>query len=358
MAAHTDGSVAWTAADCRKLTDQEIMTRLATAAEQNKISQRTLLTYRAALARTKDALDRPFCQLLMLPATTFKALKSKIGNEKTLEVTVASLLGVMKHVGLRDGVTEFNLWRGIQRPLQARTAWHAQNGVPTPRQVAGLLDWSDVVKKNDELKATEYGSAEQLLSSMYVDLPPRRQSDYYRTYLVRRKQDLAAGRSEPAYIDLTKSPAVLHVQEYKTAKAHGEWKTVLPNTLDVALRTSLVQRPRTHLFMGSNNKPYETADTFTKFHNKALKTWFGAGVTNNSLRHAMATRAENTHMTLKQREVLAKAMAHTLATHRSYARNEPMRADGTFVMWRDVNGTTAPFVCSKEVSRKPTGALN
>ena len=340
---------------CSKYTDAEIDSMLREKARHGMISNNTLATYLAAVKRVKMIMrDKPTCEILMRPAVTMAAVETTLGCRKTLEGTVAALMGVMKHVGLRDkspdtiptvkGETrrrEFMMWRTKYKQLEDEMALQRGSGEPTERQAAGRLYWKDVQRKHVELKRKSYGTQEYLLSSLYAEMPPRRQGDYYRVYIMVDSKDERRAKSEPAHIDMTVPNPRIYVREHKTAKSYGTWEVELPTGVVDALQASLKNESRDYMFTQTNGMPYSSVNSFTQYHNRKLKEWFGNSVSNNSLRHAYATLVNNTTMSANERGAIAKAMGHGTVMNMTYAFKPNAEGDSPFT--RVINGKVVTY---------------
>jgi hypothetical protein len=183
--------------------DASVVALLHAALGRGEISERTVENYLGTLKRIKACCQSPpvpcspkdiaagrtdagsYRVLLTRPGVTYDRLLDNINTYKTLEVTLAHIMGIMKHVGLKDpcgasppkgGETPwFCLWRGAYEHLKADTQASRDAGEPTERQQRGHLDWDQVMAKNEELRRTkEPGDMDALLSAMYTEIPPRR----------------------------------------------------------------------------------------------------------------------------------------------------------------------------------------
>ena len=311
------------------MDDSSIVGALHDAHASGVVVQRTVENYLSTIKRIKRlfvdnavaaaAVAVSTYEVLTRPGVTYGVLLHAIDSYKTLEVTVAHVLGIMKHCGLRD-TPQFCLWRGIYALLQEDVREARDSGVPTPRQEAGRLDWNAVMDTNERLKKElPPGSMDALLSAMYVDVPPRRQADYHRVFLLTLPEQEARALQEPAHIDLTVTPPRIHIRQFKTVRHQGAYEAPLPPAIVVVLRASLQRDPREYLFVQADGRPFERVASFTAYHNRALKRLFGPGVSNNSLRHALATHVNAAPRTLLERKSVAHAMGHAVVTNMQYA---------------------------------------
>jgi hypothetical protein len=107
------------------------------------------------------------------------------------------------------------------------------------------------------------------------------------------------------------------------------------------------------VFCQADGTPY-TANAFTKMHNARLKAWFGnPAVTNNSLRHAMATQVmADPTLALGERRRIAADMGHGVEANMTYAVVPPRggrlsrgRAGGELRIQTVRDGRVREYVC-------------
>lgn len=328
------------------------------------LSPATLRTYLAALKRTSDALrGKPLAAVLRAPRTSVAALRAALHDksEQTLATTVGALGAVLKHV---PGVIPCDerlravraAWGELYSSLRDGTIERMKAGVPTPQQRATHVPWAAIVAKNAALRAAARAERDPrrkpgllmdaLLSAFFVDLEPRRQSDYHRLHVCRTRAELAAADADPdaAYVWIgDDGPApYLVVRQFKTAWKHGAWRTELPAELAADLRESLRVQPRAFVFVTADRRPFSVA-SFTSHHNARLSRWFGPHVSNNTLRHARATDVyANRSLSLLERERIALAMGHSKGMHEMYAfvDDSATGSSGSGVMTTTIDGVT------------------
>lgn len=357
--------------------DEEVLRRV-----EKNASAASWPTYLAGAKRALRAVGgkSTLCGIILAPRRSFEKIAAATQSPKTAETTVKSLLAIVKHAGLREHASMGG------RFARASAAWKAlltgQEGLEVgssgSSQPRPEVQWIDVVKNNAALaararrtaweaskgdaaaaRALPARQAAALLSSFYTDMEPRRQSDYWRVYVVRKEKDLARGQTaEPAFIDarpsaLRKSanrlPALV-VREFKTAKAYGPWRTVLPAPTWRLLRASLKTRPREYVFTRATGEPFNSAHAFMDVHNAHLSKWFGHGVTNRVIRHARATQINRDPMLAPaDRERHALAMGHSMRiSAKVYATGSrpAVGRDGSFDMTSEVSGRARVYHCA------------
>jgi integrase len=395
------------AAICARLPDSLLLERMrkSVLVEGSKQSLQTYLDSlkRAQVNAAQVAGLKPeqlsLCEMLLRPEETLERLNSKVldgtWRPSTLATTVTAMMALLKHGELREderagprfaraGVK----WRdlGQQMVAGAKEKATADDKKSSAEDRDNKVTWVQVSKVSERLEAEadqlrargqDHAAAdmEALLSSFYCDMPPRRQSDYFRIFIVR--EDVPAQRAaadrEPAYLDMTREMMragdghpLLVIKEFKTAKKYGPWLARLPPRTYGLLRRSLESRPRDFVFTRATGAPFEDANAFTKRHNILLRRWFGPGVTLRHLRHASASRLHSDpRITPEEREQYAIAMGHSLkvsGTVYATASKPTMRRDGSYdVISAGTDGRPVVYECrpkSAAPKSKPNLTLN
>jgi hypothetical protein len=326
---------------CDKFSDDEVRKKLDGAS----VSAGTRQVYLGAMRRAQSVMGgMSVCEILARPNQSFALLEDALRpkSAQTLATTIGGLLGVMKHVGMREDKEHGGIaarfgkrWQAMYQPLMKELDERRLAGTPSERQEAGAVSWLAVVKKNEALSdagmkrtATGEDIQDALLSSFYVDMEPRRQGDYHRVYVMMTEGGRAAAEAEPSHIDMTLKKPVIVVKEHKTARGGGPWTAVLPSTTVKLLRRRMSRKgASSYVFAREDGKPYTTKG-FTYYHNRKLREWFGGAVSNNSLRHARASVIQSDFtMTSGEKDAAALAMGHTPGMNKRYAYR-PVVMDG------------------------------
>ena len=346
---------------CERYGDEEVRRRMM----QASLSGPTRQVYLDAMRRAQGVLKgMSVCEILMRPNESFETLDKALKMRQTLGTTVGGLLAILKHSGMREDL-EFGgkaarfgkRWQALYKPLMKELDERRKEGKPTDRQEAGAVSWLSVVQKNEELvgavlpknknkTATTSQVEDALLSSLYVDLEPRRQSEYHKIFILRSEADLDAALAEPAHVDLTAKQPVIVVREHKNARlADKPWKAELPTRTVQLLRR--LPETRKYVFTREDGEPYTTKG-YTDYHNRKLKTWFGDKVSNNSLRHARASVIQSDFtMTTGEKDAAAEAMGHTPGMNKRYAFRAVAMGIGDTVeiMGRRKDGRPVMYEC-------------
>lgn len=297
-------------------------------------------TYIYSLKRAEKATNMTISDVINNPDDSAAKLKAAIDHAPSLKLTIASILAVLKHSGLKQkDKALFNKWYRHYMPLLKIANDNRVNNVPSKRQLTAGIDWEVVHQMHEKLKTTEYASDKHLLLAFYYLICPRRQEDYFEIFIKKdiEQDDSAYG----AVLDMTVARPVINVRTFKTAKTMQPWSKQLPKELVNILQANVEKRPRSFVFVQSNGEKFNNRNSFTQYSNRILKNIFSKTVTVNSLRHAYSTYRNHQSLTLKERKNDSYDMGHSLETHLSYAVDTPKKH------YIKIKKDNATYVCRK-----------
>jgi hypothetical protein len=323
-----------------------IVESLKRSAAEKSLSEKSVGTYVASLRRAAGAIGEPsYRRILRAPEVSMEAMSGKFDNDNTLKTTAMSLVSVLGHVeGLISTSSEdFERlkarWTREVEPVRARVLESNESSVRRGSDV----NWADVVAKNESLvklsrarPASARAQMDALLSSIYCDMPPRRQSDYAMVRIYRTADEVP--EEEPgAFVVMDRRR--LRINEFKTSKKLGSYEAEMHPTTFAALERSLRVQPRDQVF------PFKTVNAFTKHHNTSLKKWFGDDrVSNNTIRRARAAALiGDATLSSHYKKEFAIKMGHSIKTNMDYAFTPVVNPDGTFDTTR-VDPTTGEVI--------------
>jgi hypothetical protein len=188
---------------------------------------------------------------------------------------------------------------------------------------ANWIEWSDVLKVYDEMtkdmapimkrKVRSDDDVQKLqlyvLLSLFVLIAPRRAKDY--VDFVTMNKDI--NKEKDNYFDPKEK--VLVFNSYKTAKTYGTQYVNAPPKLVSILNKWLAVNPSDHLFFGMLGKPVSQTGIAQWFYKI-----FGRSVSVNALRHSYLTHFHSLKQSLKQMDMTAKGMGHSIKTQLQYAK--------------------------------------
>lgn len=188
---------------------------------------------------------------------------------------------------------------------------------PTTRQLNGVIEWSKVVDKRNELAKNEYGSRRHLLLSMYTYLKPVRQD--FNAIRIYNKTPRDKNKIDGNYIILNNKTKLLVLNEYKTLDEYGKFTITLPDELVQIIKFSLNKYPREYLFTTiDDNKPY-LPNSFTYFSNNTLKDLFNKpSICVTMLRHSYISSLDFNKLTDAEKKQIAREMGHSINQQSQY----------------------------------------
>lgn len=273
-------------------------------------------TKRVYLERLKymiEATKAELGEILKNPKEYIEWINKHSKTEQTKKSYISAVLAVFKHTpNLKEKQKDiYYQWYQEFKKVHEEIDNRYKLNEPTEKQKNAYVPYSEIVKKRDTLPK---GSKERLLLAFYTYLPPLR-SDFNKVYLYH-----TAPSSKPEhdnYIRLDSTPPTLVLQEFKTARKKEFYEKELPKELVEELEESLTKSPREWLFMDRTKEPY-ISSSFTKWANRTLKKLFGKNLTISLIRHSYINQLDFNNLTVKEKEEIAKDMAHTVSTQDRY----------------------------------------
>lgn len=299
--------------------------------DEKKVAESTANHYINTLFTLND--KKPFKTLAFLRDT--EAIKEKIdgyapSTQKTLTAVIVSALDFYKTKAPYKKAYDY--FSGLLK--DKREEMEGSAGKMSDKQENNWVDWSDVLKKKTEMKASINGfisnknlttkQYDELLSylilSLYTDIQPRRNQDYMDMYVV---------LTEPS--DATKNYYVVSEQKfvfnkYKTSKTYGKQTVNIPNNPDAPLADTLAMFLKHHplnkgkmtkktefrLLVKQDGSPLNTVNSITRILNRI----FGKKVGSSMLRHIFLTGKYGEEKNEMVED--AKAMGHSVAQQKDY----------------------------------------
>lgn len=279
---------------------------------------RNLMTLR------KISRNKPLEEIVINPKPMIQRIRRMYANHQTRKAFACAIKAVFKYVP--DLKCQYNdewaRWHSFYADSDKTITDRIMAAEPTEREKENWVRWTDVLAKEHELSAIEFGSNDHLLLAMYSLIEPLRQ-DFGTVAIVygkHRDDDERAGNF--VVIPLT-GPATLVLNNYKTQKVYGTYRRQLPETLSDIIRTNLKKYPRSHLFVDSSGKPYVKSNSFTRFSNRVLERLFHKKFTVSMMRHSYISNINFNESTPSELFEKSKNMAHSIAQQQLYRRKVP-----------------------------------
>ena len=297
---------------------------VASLQDSDQLSANSKKTYITLLARIKQALgDRDWEYIVSHPNVVYRRLKKVYSNINTLRSCMAALKALFKHndslkQSLADAASTYHdLFSALDEQIQDRM----RSGKPTLREEKNWVPWNEVLQKEKDLAASEFGSTRHLLLAFYCLINPARQ-DYGNVELLTKVPGTAHQLTKANYIVFdSSSRATLVVNEYKTAKFYGCRKTELTPQLVSIIKASLQAVPRRYLFQDSYGRPYTNRSSFSRFSNAILADLFAPRrATINTLRHSFISGLDYNASSPGELFDHARSMGHSIAQQQLYRK--------------------------------------
>jgi len=233
--------------------------------------------------------------------------RDTVGTVRTL---IKTILAVMKLMQIRES-DHGKEWYAYFSEKTDKLVEKADNNVPLSHN----MTW-DVIRAR--LANWPVGSVEHAVLSLYVEIPPRRQQDYWKLWLgVPNKTEDHTG-----YVVLKGSDPKIVVTVYKTSEKYEEWSKELPPILVHAIQAYLQKRAHVskYLFAKVSGEPYASLASFTDANNTVIKRALdNPHASVNTLRHAAATMvATSQDLLRKEKKEWALDMGHSLSMQTQY----------------------------------------
>jgi hypothetical protein len=298
-----------------------LVAALASPVKGVHLSQTTVDTYTVRLRMLTETTGKGLRESILDPKGSNAKLQAKYGSAATRKNVVTAVVAVLA--------------RSAAVPAKVHAAWKTRlKHLLHIDQVARddnrtddatrqkMIDVQEVSRIAARLlkqgSATLKDSQEQLALTMFVDMPPRR-ADFGRLSVKRggsaavRKWSGPAGKGCNVVVVPKHGEVVLVMHEYKTAKTYGVHVDGLPRVVSDAVRKSLHDFPREHVFGPMS------ASGFGHFVRSAFMKHAGKAANINLLRHAYITQVADpktkTQAELKQ---IAKSMCHGIEMQGAY----------------------------------------
>ena len=273
------------------------------------------ISKRVYLQRLKVLMEELQMNIQMLiksPTEVLHWIQETYVSEQTRKSYISSILAVFRHnAGLKEDEKESYLeWYDAFAKVHSAIEERYKRNEPTQKQKDVYVPFQDVVKARDKLS---HGSYERLLLSFYTYLPPLR-CDFNRVRICKDVQP----KDEPNYILVNGGACcTLVLNEYKTQKGKDSYSKDLPKEVCDELTASLTAHPRDWLFVDKDKKPF-SAKSFTQWANRILARVIGKRMTVSMLRHSFINSLDFNKLTVKEKEDIARDMAHTVGTQDRY----------------------------------------
>jgi hypothetical protein len=260
--------------------------------------------------------ERTFSAMIGSDAA-YSKLRAHYKNDGTLKATLTAILAGIREKSRSHPRLAF--WRKRHAEVSSAAA-AAKTGVLTKDLASKYVCWS-VIRSAAKRRAGNHDSLEDSLETLllsFVTMIAPKRADY---------GDLGVNRGRGNRVLLPRAGgATLVLNEFKTARSHGEFREQLPSALTATLRASLKAWPRSHVFVNSTGSPMSPS-AFGKFVTATMLKHVGKPVGVTMLRHIYISDVA-IRGTPEQRATTARRMLHSEKEQKEYVI---LRRDGRSV---------------------------
>jgi hypothetical protein len=190
-------------------------------------------------------------------------------------------------------------WVELQKKNQEPIRERIDNQEPTENQQKNAITWEQVLEAREK-------HPDDLLLAFYTYLPPVR-ADYNKIYLLKPGNATPKGEN---YILMDKTYKLV-LQEFKTAKTYETIEHNLPEPLKKILDKSLLEQPRSYLFVVASTNEPRTAANFAQWAGIHLSSLLGKKTNLTAFRHAYVQTIDY-NQSYKNLKVITNAMGHSI----------------------------------------------
>ena len=297
--------------------------------EEKKVAETTANAYLKTLWMLNG--KKPFKNLNFLKKTdeiTDRISKYAESTSRALYATALSALSLYKSTFAKYYTFYLDKVKTKSTEFRQQEAKHEKS----EKQKENWLEWSEVLKARDELKANidnlkkkidnaEYDKLLQyVILALYTEIPPRRNKDYLDLYIVKKFKE---GDDTKNYLDLTAKKLIFYT--YKTSKKYGKQEVDVPDSLMTIVNLYLKYHP---IWKTASNRkdPVKFLVTFdgtpistVNFITRTLNKIFKKKVSSSMLRHIyLSDRFKDD---TNERQKVAVEMGHSIGQQSDYIKN-------------------------------------
>lgn len=324
-----------------------------------KLSDNTKGQYVERLTTLSKAMSKPVEWFVNHPKEVAEFVQAKYACPLTQRSFIVAIKALFHHnpeLKLTHA-KQFNAFGLYQNAMSQEVHERYMNAEPSEKERQNWVSWPQVLAKERELAATEYGSTNHLLLAMYCLIEPLRQ-DYGAIRILVDKRPAPYSKSNYLVISPDASTGTLILNEYKTAKSYGAFERALPSNLMGIIRQSLLKQPRAYLFVDESGDAYSSKNSYAKFSNRVLRKLFGKSFTVSMMRHSHISNIDFNASTPGQLMQTSRNMTHSLAMQQMYRRKVDPAPPMTVVKCTSSNATApqapqSPQIQSPQIQTSP-----
>jgi hypothetical protein len=247
-------------------------------------------------------------EVIASPVAAMKALEgSTIPQTPTSRHNyISAAVGYIWHCVPQDHQAAYKkTWKDLQvtnkKPIDERVI----NQEPTEAQKKNAVSWKQVIEAREK-------NPDNLLLAFYTYIPPVR-ADYNKVYLFKPTDSIPKNEN---YILMDKEYKLV-LQEYKTAKTYNKLEYIIPEQLKKILDKSLIEQPRSCLFVSPATGEPQSASRFAEWAGIHLSKLIGKKTNLTALRHAF-THTIDYNQPYKDLKAITNGMGHSVERSMMY----------------------------------------
>lgn len=292
--------------------EKEIIEKLA----DKGLSEKSIKLYLTILKNLNDKREILNFKFLEKPKKVLDKIKDyKLTTKRNVIIAIVSIL---KNLGNELYKSYYDIMIEMNKKIENDT----KDNKKTLQQKENWIEWSDVIKKFEELKKnivlskniseTQYNNLlDAVILGLYVLIPPRRSKDFL---LMKVSKDGKNLDPKFNWLDMKKKQFIFN--NYKTSKTYGEQIVNIPDELFLILKKYLkVKKESTgFLLVKFNEKNLKSDNAITRILNKI----FDKKIASSMLRHIYLS-SKYGKINQEQTED-AKLMGHSILQQKEYIK--------------------------------------
>lgn len=288
--------------------------------KSKNLSDSSINLYMKILKNLNDKKEIKNLKFLLKPQSVLDKIKDY--KETTQRNVIISIVSVLK--ALENPL--YKNYYDIMIDMTKKINDNNKNNEKSDKQKENWISWDDVEKKFNELKnnlkVSKKPSEEQydnllnlVVLSLYVLLPPRRNTDYLEMEITKDKTE----DKNKNYLDLKKEQFIFNV--YKTSKKDGQLIVSIPKDLMDIIKLYLKHHPH-KLLLKKENIPFLVHFNGKKVKEngitRILNKIFDKKIGSSMLRHIYLSSKYGD--VLKEQKNDSKLMSHSMLTQKDYIK--------------------------------------
>jgi hypothetical protein len=242
----------------------------------------------------------------------------KLPSVNTLKTYFIHIVSVLRDKGGDDMKTTLETYREKMTTYRDKYDEISEKQEPTPAEVQKWSDWEDIIKVRDALalKADSFRTFQNYLTvCLYTYIEPQR-LDFSPMYFV---NEMPEDPTKNVCL-MSDTSATFIFREYKSQATYGERKIQIPPEL-FAILQKWRSYNKSQWLITKLDKTTALSDAMLGQKIQSIfEAETGKKTSVDILRHAYITHKRANEMKLLDKEKMAKAMGHSVATNEKYRR--------------------------------------